>query len=278
MEKNRQDRDESVRFVVQHYQKGMFEPSKGWKRLTASLPGSGRVRYLSFITRAAAAVVLLFVAGIGVWMMVNRPEQLFAQVDNTEFTLPDNSQIVMQRGAKLEYDRHFGKTERHVSMQGEIAFAVVRDETRPFIISTPTARIEVLGTEFTVNAGDNETRLSVTSGKVRFTPDDPVIPLLCTAGMTVHYSANTETINVSSPGSEMEINGKTRSLTFDNIGLKEIVMVLSHFYNVQIELPENESDLTFSSSFTGKSIVEIINIINFTLDTNIVIVEHGGQQ
>lgn len=282
MVKNRQNMDQSVRFVAQHYQKGVFEPTKGWKRLAASLPGfhkigqtrkAGKARRLSQATRIAAAVLLLFVAGIGVWTVVNRPQQLVAQVDNTEFTLPDQTGIVMRRGAKLEYDRHFGKRERHVSMQGEITFAVARDETRPFIVSTPAARIEVLGTGFTVNAGDNETRLSVASGMVRFTPNDPVIPLLCGAGMAVHYSAKTETVKITSPGSTMEINGREGFLLFDNTRLEEVVRVLSHFYHVPLQLPESESGIPFSSSFSEKSIQEIIHIINFTLDTHITLSE-----
>lgn len=273
MEKNRNNIDESIRFVAKHYQKGMFDTVNGWKRLSASLPDFGRSRRRLRLTWIAAAVMLLCVIGVGVLKMMNRPEQLYAQTDNTSFTLPDQTGIVMRKGSKLEYDKHFDKTERRVSMYGEITFAVARDEAKPFIVSTPAAQIEVLGTEFTVIADDDETRLRVASGKVLFTPDDPVIPLLCTAGMTIHYSAETKTVKIASTDSEMEINNKTRSLTFENMRLKEVVMVLSHFYNVQIELPESESELTFSSSFTRASIIEIINIINLTLDTHITIIE-----
>lgn len=265
--------DDSIRFVARHYQKGMFDSQSGWKRLTASRPGFGRTRHRLYLTWIAAAAMSLLVIGVGVLNMINQPEQLYAQTDNTSFTLPDQTEIMMQKGAKLEYDKHFDKAERRVSMHGEITFAVARDETKSFTISTPTALIEVLGTEFTVTADDNETRLSVSSGKVLFTPDDPVIPLLCTAGMRVHYIAKTETVNVTAPGKEMEINGKTRSFTFNNMELKEIVRVLSHFYKITIELPENEAELTFSSSFTRESIIEIINIINLTLDTHITIIE-----
>lgn len=276
MEKSGQNMDEAVRFVARHYREGVFEPSNGWKRVTASLPGFGAVRKARrawLVTRMAAAVLLLLVAGVGVWITVNRSQQLLADADNTRFTLPDQTGIVMQQGAELKYNKDFGKHERHVSMQGEIAFAVARDEAKPFIVSTSTARIEVLGTEFTVRAVDNETRLIVESGAVRFTPDDPVIPLLCSAGMVVHYNAADETVKVSSPGSEMEINGITRSLTFNNMKLKEIIPVLSHFYNVPIELTEADGELTFTSSFTGESIIQIINIINLTLDTRVTITD-----
>ena len=273
MEKNRNEMDESIRFVAQHYQEGAFNTTKGWKRLTPSLPGFGKRGHLSLLTRVAAAALLLLIIGVGVLKMVNQPEQLYAETDNTPFTLPDQTTIVMKQGAKLQYYKHFNKTERHISMYGEITFAVARDEIKPFIVSTPTALIEVLGTEFTVAANDDETRLSVASGKVLFTPNDPTIPLHCTAGMKAHYIAETATINMTAPGRKMEINGKARSLTFDNMELKEVVSLLSQFYKIAIELPENEAELAFSSSFTQESIIEIINIINLTLDTHITIKE-----
>lgn len=273
METNRNNIDESVRFVARHYQKGVFDTSKGWEKLMVSLPDLGRKGFRLPLTWAVAAVVLLFVIGVGVLKIVNQPEQLIAENSNTTFTLPDQTGIVMQQGATLQYGKDFDKIDRRVSMHGEITFAVTRDETKPFIVSTPVAQIEVLGTEFTVTADDDETRLSVTSGKVKFTPDDPVIPLLCTAGMTVHYVAETQMVKVTSPDRQMEINGKTRSLTFDNMALNEIVMVLSNFYHVEIELPAEESELTFSSSFTQESIIEIVNIINLTLDTHITIIQ-----
>lgn len=264
--------EESVRFVARHYRPGRFDSRKAWRQMGDRLDFSPKRRLLTQLWPAAAVAIVVITAGI-VYFTAERGDTFIAERDHTQFTLPDNSRIEMQKGAKLEYDKLFDKTERRVSMLGEITFDIVRDEVKPFIVSTPAAQIEVLGTQFTVTADNNETGLSVASGKVRFTPDDPVIPLLCTAGMTVHYSAESKIIKVSSPGSEMEINGKTRSLTFDNMDLNKVVMVLSHFYNVEIELPEGESELTFSSSFTQTSIIEIINIINLTLDTHITIIQ-----
>ncbi|MDD4800994.1 MAG: FecR domain-containing protein [Proteiniphilum sp.] len=265
--------EESVCFVALHYQPGRFDSRKTWAQVGKRLGIAPRRRSFPLLRRAAAVAVgiILITAGI-LYLTTEGGDTFIAKQDRTQFTLPDDSRIEMQKGAILAYDKHFDKDERRVTIQGEIAFAVARDEAKPFIVSTPAAQIEVLGTEFTVRADDDETRLSVASGIVRFTPYDPVIPLLCTAGMTVYYNAEPGIINVSSPGSEMEINSKTRSFTFNNMGLGEIVMVLSRFYNVQIELPDSESHLTFSSSFTKGSINEIINIINFTLDTHITII------
>lgn len=260
--------EERVRFVARHYQPNRFDSRRAWSEMQEQLGIPPKRRSLTPYWQAAAAVAILLIAGI-FYFTGDRTETLVATNHQEEFSLPDQTRIVMQQGAELEYNKQFGESERHVLMHGEIAFAVVRDEFAPFIVTTPTARVEVLGTEFSVHADDNETRLNVTSGRVLFTPNDPVIPLLCGAGMNVHYIADSETVRVTSPGSSMEINGITNTLSFDNVKLKEVVRVLALYYNVSLELPESEADIPFSSSFTAKSIIEIINIINFTLDTGI---------
>jgi len=271
MSSNNSHINESVRFVAKHYKPNTFDPPKGWEKLSASIPELGETKKVRLFPRiAAVAAIVIFVIGIGILMMP-KSETLVAKVDHTQFTLPDNSQIEMQQGAELKYNRDFGESERNVSMLGKISFAVVRDETRPFIVATPAAQIRVLGTEFTVIADDEETRLSVESGKVQLTPNSPAIPLLCTAGMRVHYTAKTENIEVTSPESSMQINGKNESLAFNNSQLKDVALILSHFYNVQIDVLEEEASLTFTSSFTQKSVIEIINIINLTLDTHLTI-------
>ena len=268
-EKNIDITEQRVRFVAKHYKPNVFDSRKGWEKLSASIPELGKPkRARLFPIMAAAAAVAIFAIGIGI-LLAPSSETLVAKADNTHFTLPDSSRIEMQKDAELEYDKNFGKTERRISMTGEISFAVARNEEKPFIVSTPSAEIRVLGTEFTVVADDNETQLSVASGKVQFTPDSPTIPLLCTAGMAVHYTADSENVEVTSPAASMEINGKNKSLAFNNAQLKDVALVLSHFYNVKIELPEEETALTFTSSFTEKSVIEIINIINLTLDAHL---------
>ena len=260
--------DKGVEFVAKHYKPNTFDSRKGWEKMQQHIAPERKIRKLSVFYSAAAAVALLLVVSI-LYLTSDMGETLVAKTDNKVFVLPDSSYIQMKKGAELQYDKHFDDTDRQVSMTGEISFAVARNEKKPFIVTTPTAEVRVLGTEFTVDADESETRINVSSGKVQFTPDSPAIPLLCTAGMTVHYTAENENVKVTSPHATMEINGKNKSLTFNNAQLKEIVLVLSHFYNVKLELPEEEATLTFTSSFTQKSVIEIINIINLTLDTHV---------
>ena len=267
---SRHNIDEGIRFVARYYKPNVFDSRKGWGKIQKYIAPERNILAMRMLYGTAAAVALLLVVSV-FYFTSNTGTRLVAKADNASYVLPDSSRIGMQQGAKLKYGKNFGKAERRVSMSGEISFAVARNEALPFVVSTPGAEIRVLGTEFTVLADDAETRLGVVSGTVQFTPESPVIPLLCTAGMTVHYTSVTETVKVVSPGSSMEINGKDRSLVFNNTQLKDVALVLSHFYNVQVELPEEESTLTFTSSFAQKNSIEIVDIINLTLDTHLII-------
>lgn len=270
MKNQPQQLEKCVRFVAGHYKPDAFDSRTGWEKVRRHIAPERKVRQLSVFYGAAAAIALLLIVSV-FYFTSNTGKKLVANADHAQWMLPDSSRIEMQQGAELKYDKSFGKAERRVSMLGEISFAVARNEARPFIVSTPGAEIRVLGTEFTVLADDAETRLSVASGKVQFTPESPVIPLLCTAGVTVQYTSETENVKVISPGRSMEINGKNKSLVFNNSQLKEVALVLSHFYNVPIGLPDDESALSFSSSFTRQSVIEIVNIINLTLDAHMTI-------
>jgi len=63
--------------------------------------------------------------------------------------------------------------------------------------------------------------------------------------------------------------GRPGKLSFDNVRLEEVVRILSLYHDTSLELPEEEADIPFSSSFTNQSLADIIQIINITLDTNI---------
>lgn len=275
MIQNRPDLEVSIRFVANHYKEGIFDSGKGWKKISTSIPDLGKKRRMGVrkTFTIAAAAVLLFIIGFGIYKMANQTNELLAENNDTQFVLPDLTKVVMQKGAKLSYDKDFRGTTRHVSMHGEIEFSVFRDETKPFIVSTPVSQIEVLGTVFTVDADYETTSLKVTQGIVEFTAKDPAIPIRCTAGMNLRYNAEEQEIAVFSDDNEMEINGKIGTVRFNNMKLKDVVTTLSHFYDVDLSLPENEAELTFSSTFSQKSIIEVVNIINITLNSHITIDE-----
>ena len=121
----------------------------------------------------AVAATLLVGAAIGVlWM---RPVVKTADVgERLAVTLPDGSQVELNSGTTMRYDRRFG-SERVVHLEGEAFFDVVTEE-RPFIVQTFNAQTTVLGTRFNVRAWsrsiDPNTTVTLESGRVALVPTD----------------------------------------------------------------------------------------------------------
>jgi len=123
---------------------------------------------------AAAGVLLLVAAGALYWQ---RPVTVEAHAgEQAVATLPDGSTAELNSGTTLTHPRRFSvwpfvpAARRVVRLQGE-AFFDVQPATRPFVVETFNARIEVLGTRFNVRARTSrdtgETRVILAEGRVR---------------------------------------------------------------------------------------------------------------
>ena len=133
------------------------------------LDGS-RKRYrgsTAFAWSFAACLMLILVAGTVVTNWKSTPDITLA--NNSEavslYSLPDGSRAFLKNGASLSYNNSFNTEDRCVSLTGEAYFEVKRDEQVPFVVTTPQARVKVLGTSFNVRSGER-TEVVLEKGKV----------------------------------------------------------------------------------------------------------------
>lgn len=88
----------------------------------------------------------------------------------THVTLPDGTNVWLNARTTLQYPAHFNRKERTVRLEGEAYFDVARNDKKPFIVQTGPYNVEVLGTQFDVEAypdmGTFETTLMKGSVKV----------------------------------------------------------------------------------------------------------------
>lgn len=75
--------------------------------------------------------------------------------------LADNSKIWVNSGSKVIYPRAFKKEKRQIYVEGEVYLKVAHNEAKPFIVSTSTFQVEVLGTSFNVSAPKGSSKPSV---------------------------------------------------------------------------------------------------------------------
>ena len=139
-----------------------------------------RSRWRSAGTRAAAAVLL--VAGLSLVWRASQPERsttpdgrttaaaqihrtMAGQIDTVR--LGDGSTVVLGPASRLSLGADFGGKTRELDFEGQAYFDVVHDDTRPFVVRTPSATLRDIGTTFSVLSDSvGGTRVAVTSGAV----------------------------------------------------------------------------------------------------------------
>lgn len=86
--------------------------------------------------------------------------------------LDDGSEVILNPGATLSFERPFPNGIREVKLEGEAFFDVAKDSLKPFIVSTARLTTRVLGTSFSVeaNVDDEVVTVSVKTGKVLLHP------------------------------------------------------------------------------------------------------------
>ncbi len=77
-------------------------------------------------------------------------------------TLADGTRVWLNAGSSLTYPVAFIGNERKVAITGEAYFEVAHNKEQPFIVSKGNTQVKVLGTQFNINAYDDEADIKVT--------------------------------------------------------------------------------------------------------------------
>ena len=129
-----------------------------------------------------AAVVVITLGGSYFYYQSSLEKELMAMQTITvpagqriNITLVDGTNVWLNARTSLSYPVKFGKNNRQVVLDGEAYFDVTKDKSKPFIVQTDNYNVEVLGTQFDVNAysetGEFETTLMSGSVKVASASD-----------------------------------------------------------------------------------------------------------
>lgn len=93
--------------------------------------------------------------------------------------LPDGSQVWLNAASSITFPTVFTGDARQVTIAGEAYFEVKKNSNHPFVILAGSTRVDVLGTNFNVNAYDDEAALKVAllSGSVNVTRGETVMQI-----------------------------------------------------------------------------------------------------
>ncbi len=284
--------------------KGIYltDEEQGLNEQEADLPSGkkGVAPFKKFIISAMFVIVM-----ISSWLLIKQkqdttvaqkpiiPVQVLTQNGSrTKLLLPDGSNVWLNSGSKITYNKDFEKGDlREVNLTGEAFFDVVKNAKRPFIIHTAKMDIKVLGTRFNVKAykDDKTTETSLIKGIVEvYLKNNPAekyllkpnqkLVLLNDAPEKIARSANIKTRSEAAEqgiikpltyleGSETDIESSwTKNiLSFEDESFVEVAKKMERWYDVSIEFKNKRWEEKFlNGSFEKENLEQAMKAIQFS--------------
>lgn len=188
-----------------------------------------------------------------------------------QLTLPDGTKAWLNAASSLYYPTIFSGDERRVQIAGEVYFEVKPDKSKPFIVNINGqgpggSQIEVLGTQFNVNAYANEPAIKTTliEGKVKFgfqsvpqggsnqqsailkPGEQAVLTHDLPAGrqgsrLTIHDNADVD----------KAVAWKSHLFNFEDASLEEVMRQIERWYDIEVVYEKNIPDIKFGGKMSN---------------------------
>ncbi|MEH6681460.1 MAG: FecR domain-containing protein [Sediminicola sp.] len=192
-----------------------------------------------------------------------------------KIVLSDGTTVNLNAGSTLEYPVKFIKGQnRKVTLIGEAFFDVKKDENSPFIVTSRSLDIRVLGTKFNVTSypEDTDQKTVLIEGSVRlyetggeYDGDDST---LLTPGDMASWEGTEKKISVKQVDTELYTSWMQGKLVLKGMKFKDIEKKLERHYGVSIQNKSKElGDRVFTATFDVETIEEVLN--TFVSETRI---------
>lgn len=161
--------------------------------------------------------------------------------------LSDGSRVWLNAGSSITYPVNFTGNQRSVSIQGEVFFEVATVPLKngkgktPFLVTARGTQVEVLGTQFNINAYDDETQVKTTliEGKVKVSLLDKAATGNQVLVPGQQAKTNTHSIQVLNTVNLQETMAwKNGMFLYEKANLEDIMKQVSRWYNVEVVFKE----------------------------------------
>ncbi|MGC4041707.1 MAG: FecR family protein [Flavobacterium sp.] len=173
----------------------------------------------------------------------------------TNFSLPDNSQVTLNSGSKIEYKKWNWDNNRKLELQGEAYFKVAHG--KKFEVQTQLGTVTVLGTQFNVKARKDRFDVSCYEGTVKITHENQQV--IITKGTSVSFDSDhfdRKTITSTKP------EWTNSQIVFSKENLATVIEELERQYDCKIILNCKENNQLFSGTLPSDNRKTAINIVS----------------
>jgi ferric-dicitrate binding protein FerR (iron transport regulator) len=263
-----------------------FDADAAWNKVRARLHQKKDAKTIAFepefspnlFWRIAASIVLVMGIGFFAYKIfqpsTTPPLEVITEKKSEADTLPDGSDVFLNKETKLAYSFDKKKKIHKVKLEGEAYFNIQHQDDKKFIVEVEDAFIRDIGTSFNVKAypESNTIEVVVEEGEVMFYTEKDSGIYLKQGGKGI-YHKETKTFSVEE--AEPNVTAyKTRFFIFSDTDLSTAVASLNTVYDKKIVIGKNLEMCRLTVSFNNESIVEIAHVIAETLGLT---VKEAGQ-
>lgn len=177
--------------------------------------------------------------------------------------LPDGSRVFLSSASKLRYPVRFSEKERRVELIGQAHFEIVpaysatkasgssRANRIPFMVKAGNQEVEVLGTQFSVNAyeDDDIIETALIEGAVKVRIVETGAEVLLKPGQKSINSVHTTKLKIE----EFDITDiaawKEGYFIFNNENIRDIMRKLSRWYGFEVEYVGDMHGIAFQGNY-----------------------------
>ncbi|NJN27836.1 MAG: DUF4974 domain-containing protein [Cyclobacteriaceae bacterium] len=185
--------------------------------------------------------------------------------------LSDGSVVFLNSESEINYNPLFTDSTRIVWLKGEAFFQVAPNAEKPFLVYTNNLIVQAIGTEFNVNAFDQNpnTRISLSEGKVSVRKEKGDSPaVILNEGEQVGFSHATGTFGNITQYDRVEVEGwRNGVLYFNKSNIYEIEKKISAWYGVQVHIKNAAGlDISYSGQFDNQNLENVLTSMGFVLN------------
>ncbi|WP_461532130.1 FecR family protein [Sinomicrobium sp.] len=177
-----------------------------------------------------------------------------ANAEKTNIHLPDASEVVLNAGSTLSYNKKKWADHRDLKLEGEAFFKVVPGNN--FAVHTTVGTVAVLGTHFNVKSRDQYFEVSCYQGSVKVIYEQDTFILK--SGETFRSLEGGKIESDNFPKSEPSWIRDESS--FKSVPFQEVIRELERQYNVKIH-SDTDTDVLFTGSFSNDDLETAIKSI-----------------
>lgn len=212
--------------------------------------------------RALAACTVLAVAGLGVSAWIQRAPSFETAIgEQRTLRLADGSSVELNSRSLIRV--RFTASQRLVELvQGQALFHVAKDANRAFVVSSDTARVRAVGTQFDVRRRKDGTTVTVVEGRVAVTDSVRNIPQsLLSAGQQLTVGRESPPTQPRMADVAAAISWTHGVLTFRSEPLSTVVDEFNRYNPRRIVLDDSVEDFPVTATFASTDSASLIRFL-----------------